>query len=126
MSERDRLLRLRNEMNRRRPKFLRHLWWKFGKFDEVWRKPKGNDNKMRLKLKGYPPVVSVGYRGPKEVRGLHPTGLEPVIVRSEKDLEGLDPEKHIVYIAHGVGLRKRLAILAKAQELKLRVANEGA
>ncbi|HIQ03393.1 MAG TPA: 50S ribosomal protein L32e, partial [Desulfurococcales archaeon] len=93
------------------------------KFDEVWRKPRGLDNKMRLKLKGYPPVVSVGYRGPKLVRGLHPTGKEIVIVHNVKELSKVDKEKHIVYIASTVGKKKRLEIMKKAEELGIKIAN---
>jgi len=124
--ELQRLLRLRKKLKSRKPEFLRTLWWKFPKFknDPKWRKPKGIDNKMRLRLKGYPPIVEVGYRGPAAVRGLHPTGLEPVLVHNEKELEGLDPSKHIVVIASTVGLKKRLKILEKARQLGLRVANE--
>lgn len=124
--ELQRLLKLRKKLKSKKPEFLRTLWWKFPKFknDPKWRKPKGLDNKMRLRLKGYPPIVEVGYRGPAAVRGLHPTGLEPVLVHNEKELEGLDPTKHIVIIASSVGLRKRLKILEKARQLGLRVANE--
>jgi large subunit ribosomal protein L32e len=121
-----RLLRLRRTLKRRRPEFVRYGWWRLEKFKNqwAWRKPKGNDNKMRLMIKGYPAIVKIGYRGPAEVRGLHPTGLRPIVVSSKRDLEGLDPEKHLVYIAGSVGTRKRLEILAKARELGLRVANE--
>lgn len=110
---------------RRKPEFLRHLWWKFPKFQNKlkWKRPRGKDNKMRLKLKGYPPVVSVGYRSPGEIRGLHPSGLIPVVVSSIRDLENLDPEKHIVYIARGVGLRKRDQLVSAALQKGFRVAN---
>ena len=123
--ELQRLLKLRKKLKSKKPEFLRTLWWKFPKFknDPKWRKPKGLDNKMRLRLKGYPPIVEVGYRGPAAVRGLHPTGLEPVLIHNEKELERLDPTKHIVIIASSVGLKKRLKILERARQLGLRIAN---
>ena len=109
------------------PEFIRYHWWRYYRLERgyKWRKPKGNDNKSRLQLKGYPPIVKIGYRTPKEVRGLHPSGLKPVIVTNPKDLEKVDKNKEIVYIASAVGKRKRELILKKAQELGIRVANGG-
>ncbi|MFN4046736.1 MAG: eL32 family ribosomal protein, partial [Acidilobaceae archaeon] len=76
---------------KRKPRFMRYLSWEFWKFErrDSWRRPKGNDSKMRLEIKGYPPRVKIGYRTPRALRGLHPSGLKPVVVRSLKDLEGL-------------------------------------
>lgn len=118
-------LRLRQEMKRGRPEFLRYLWWKKPKFsnDLKWRKPKGVDNKARLQLKGYPPLVKVGYRGPSEARGLHPQGLRPVTVNNPSELLELDPAKYIVYISGRVGLKKAVEIYKLAVERGFKVAN---
>ncbi len=107
------------------PEFIRYHWWRYYRLARgwKWRKPKGNDNKSRRQQKGYPPIVKIGYRTPKEVRGLHPSGLKPVVVHNVKELEGLKKDEVIVYIASNVGRRKREEILKKAQELGLRVAN---
>ncbi len=112
-------------MKKEKPEFLRHLWWKFKKFQNnlKWKKPRGKDNPMRLKLKGYPPLASVGYRTPKIIRGLHPTGLKPVVISSVRDLEGLNPAEVIVYISSTVSLKKRVEIIAKAKQLGFKVAN---
>jgi large subunit ribosomal protein L32e len=128
LKERRRLQRRMWRERSSRPVFLRYLSWRFWKFErhEYWRKPKGNDNKMRLQLKGYPPIVKIGYGTPSDIRGLHPSGLEPVVIHNERELEGLDPERHIVYIASTVGLRKRLELIRAAQERGFRVANAGA
>ncbi len=121
----EKMLELRKKIKNKKPVFYRHLWWKKPKFanDPKWRKPKGLDNKMRLKLKGYPPIVQVGYRGPALVRGLHPTGLEPVVVYSTTDLEKLDPGRHIIYIASTVGLRKRITLEEEARKKGFVIAN---
>jgi large subunit ribosomal protein L32e len=121
----NRLLRVRKKQKARKPEFLRSLWWKFPKFknDPKWRRPKGIDNPMRLKLKGYPPLAEIGYGSPSAVRGLHPTGLIPVVVGSPKEVEKLDPKKHIIYISSRVGLRKRIEILRAAERIGIKVAN---
>jgi len=111
--------------SKKEPEFLRHLWWKFPKFknDLKWRRPKGIDNPVRIKEKGYPPIVSVGYRTPKYIRGLHPSGLKPVVIHNIRELEGLNPSEVIIYVGSTVGIRKRAEIIRKAEELGFLVAN---
>jgi len=120
-----RLLELRKNLKSKKPEFLRHLWWKKPKFknDPKWRKPKGLDNKMRLRLKGYPSLVEIGYRGPRKVRGLHPSGKKSAIVNSIKDLNSLDPATHVLYIGSSVGLKKRMEIIEIALRKGFKVAN---
>ncbi|ALU11378.1 50S ribosomal protein L32 [Ignicoccus islandicus DSM 13165] len=114
-------IKIRNDL----PEFIRYHWWRYFRLERgyKWRKPKGNDNKSRLQLKGYPPIVKIGYRTPKDVRGLHPSGLEPIVIHNEKELEKVDASKHIVYIASSVGKRKREIIVKRAAELGIRIAN---
>ncbi len=118
-----RLLKLREEMNRRRPEFIRQESWRYVRVKESWRRPRGIDSKMRLKKKGKPPLVSIGYRNPRLVRGLHPTGFREVIVYNVKDLEKVDPDKEAIRIAGSVGRRKRIEIIEKADELGIVVLN---
>ena len=121
--EEKRLLRLRNEMNRKRPWFRRQEWFRYKRLGDSWRRPKGKHSKMR-EHKGYrPPVVDSGYRGPKKVRGLHPSGFKEVLVHNAKELEGIDPEREAIRIASRVGVKKRTEIEKKAEELGIRVLN---
>ncbi len=121
--EERRLLRIRNMMNRKRPKFRRQEWFRYKRLGEKWRRPKGKHSKMR-EHKGYrPPVVDSGYRGPRKVRGLHPSGFREVLVHNPKELDGIDPEREAIRIASRVGMKKRLEIEKKAEELGIRVLN---
>jgi len=122
-ADKSRLLRIKTYLNRKRPKFVRQESWRYVRVSPSWRKPRGIDNKMRVKLKGYPKLPSIGYRNPKLVRCLHPSGYEEVIVYSPKDLEKINPETQVVRIAHVVGFRKRLDIIEKAKDLDIKVLN---
>lgn len=89
-----RLLQLRHRMKRKRPKFLHQEHWKLKRFKKAsWRKPKGKRSKMRTKEKGKPALVSIGYKGPKKVRGLHPKGVPEVLVRTVQDIERIQKER---------------------------------
>ncbi|MEM3518904.1 MAG: 50S ribosomal protein L32e [Candidatus Hadarchaeales archaeon] len=107
-----------------KPKFRRQDWWAVKRVGEKWRRPRGIDSKMRLKKKGKPPLVSVGYRSPKTARNLHPSGKVEILVRNMKDLEKADPARNVVRIASGAGLRLRLQIAKKAAERGIRVLNQ--
>jgi large subunit ribosomal protein L32e len=119
----ERLLKLRKEASKKRPKFKRQETWKLKRFknNPTWRKPKGHSSKMRRKLKGRPSIVKVGYRGPKEVRGYHPSGMPEAYINNISDVDGL--ENSILRISSSVGNRKKAEILLKANELNLKVAN---
>jgi large subunit ribosomal protein L32e len=123
--EHKRLLKVRETMKSSKPSFQRHEAWRYKKLDDSWRKPKGIDNKMRIKTKGWPKHVSVGYRSPKKVRYYHPSGKRELIIHNLNELDKVDPSKHIVKLAHTVGYRKRVQIIARAEEQKLQVANPG-
>ena len=78
---------------------------------------------MRLGMRGWPRIVKVGYKRSRKGRGLHPSGLEEVLVRRPADLEGINAKTQIVRISHTVGERNRIAIMDRAQTLELTVAN---
>jgi large subunit ribosomal protein L32e len=119
------LLKLRKRAKAKKPEFLRSESWRYSKMSESWRRPRGLDHKMRRKIKGWPPMVSTGYKGPKIARGLHPSGLREVMVHNVNELESVDPSVQAARIAHTVGKKKRALILAEAKQKKIRVLNPG-
>ena len=119
------LLKLRKRAKQKKPEFLRSESWRYSKMSESWRRPRGLDHKMRRKIKGWPPMVSTGYKGPKIARGLHPSGLREVMVHNVEELALVDPSVQAARIAHTVGKKKRVLILAEAKQKKIRVLNPG-
>jgi len=107
-------------------KFLRResmRYLKFGKKRkkiQAWRKPKGRDNKMREKKRGYPAVVSIGYSNRRELRGKI-NGKQPFAVNNAKDLEKIK-ENQIAVIGK-IGKKKKMEIAKKAKEKKIEIYN---
>lgn len=121
-----RLIKLRAEMKRRKPNFVRMNSWCIARINDSWRSPRRSlDNKIRLERKGFPLRVKAGYRSPRAARGLHPSGKIEVLVHNPEELEGLDPKLHIIRIASTVGARKRGKIVNKAAEMGLHIVNAG-
>src|SRR5215831_3848439 len=119
------LLNERKKISDSRPRFVRQESWRYDRLSESWRRPKGKDNKMRLQVSGVPPLVKIGYRGPRVSRGLHPSGYTDNLVFNVNDLAKLDSKMDAARIAHAVGKRKRIEIIAKASELGIKLLNAG-
>ena len=118
-----RALQVRARARNKKPKFVRAESWMYARFSLSWRKPRGLDNKIRRKILGWPPGPSTGYKGPKIARYLHPSGYKEVIVYNVADLSIVNVDTEAIRIAHRVGKRKRVDIIAKATELNLKILN---
>ena len=99
--------------------FLRRTAKKFSKFGKkrkkllTWRKPKGRDNKMREKRRGYASSVSIGY-GTRTKR-------EFVLINNVKDLDKIGKDQ--IGFVGKVGKKKRIEILTKAKTMKVKLQN---
>lgn len=120
-----RLLELRNEMNRKRPEFHRQEWFRYKKLGDAWRKPRGKHSKLREKRGYRHAFVESGYRGPKLVRYLHPSGFREVYVTHISQLDKVDPKTQAIRISATVGKKKKLEILEKAKSMGIKVLNGG-
>ncbi|HEY7778172.1 MAG TPA: 50S ribosomal protein L32e [Nitrososphaeraceae archaeon] len=119
------LLQLRKKIADKRPEFVRQESWRYDRLAPNWRKPKGKDNKMRRQVSGVPPLVKVGYKGPRKSRGLHPSGYNDILIFNVKDLTKINPKIDAVRIAHTVGNKKRIDIVTEATKLKMKILNPG-
>ncbi|HKZ59880.1 MAG TPA: 50S ribosomal protein L32e [Candidatus Thermoplasmatota archaeon] len=116
-------LKQRKAKDAQRPEFHRQEWFRYQRLGDKWRAPQGIQSKMRRHWGTHADVVSIGYRGPKAARGLHPSGFSEVLIHNAGGLEGLDPAREAVRIAGSVGRRKRQEIQDGAKKLGIRVLN---
>ena len=116
-------LKLRAKLKRKKPEFLRPCKKNVKRIGHKWRRPKGNQSKLRTHKisRGFMP--NTGYGSPKAVRNLHPSGFEDVLVYNVNDLETFDVQKQACRIASNVGRKKRLEIIKKATEMKIKILN---
>jgi len=110
-------------------KFLRHHNDRYKRISyATWRRPKGIDSSVRRRYKGVTPMVKVGYGTNDKHRHIMPNGFLKFRVFNVKDLELLmmQNRKYAAEIAHNVSSRKRKDIVARAQQLNVKVTNPNA
>ena len=117
------MLILRKELSKKRPNFIRQESWRYRRIKRAWRKPKGIDSKMRLNVKGWPAIVKIGYRGPRIVRGLHPSGYRDILIHNINELNRINPKTDAARLASTLGSRKKMALLARAKQIGIKVLN---
>jgi len=120
-----RLMKLRKKINKKRPSFRRVESWRYKRVKDPWRKARGIDSKTRKKKKSGVRSPSVGYRGPKKVRGLHPSGYEEVRVTTLSDIKNLNNRKHALKISGKLGTKKRIVLVDYCQKIGFKVLNLG-
>lgn len=97
-----------SRLGRRRKKLLKY------------RKARGRDNKVRLKMKGHLRNVDIGFKNEKSKRGLI-EGKKPVLIYNLNDLNRLK-EKEVGIIGK-IGNRKRIEIADYCLKNKVRLLN---
>ena len=91
---------------------------------QVWRKPKGRDSKIRLKVRGRPESPTVGHKSPR--KELHKIkGHSVVLIHNMRELFSLR-EGSSALLAR-IGARKKIEIIEEAKKKKITILNvEGA
>ena len=115
-------------MAKKKQKFMRTDFRKYSKLGvrrknkQKYRKGKGIDNKMRLKMKGHLRNVSIGFRSNKKGRGLIQE-LKPVMVNNLKELKNIS--KNEIAIIAKIGSKKRKEILDYAIKNNIKLSIDG-
>ena len=125
MARDKRLMELRKNMNKKRPSFRRVESWRYKRVKDSWRKARGIDSKTRKKKKSGVKSPNIGYRGPKKVRGLHPSGFKEVRITTLDDLKKLNKNKHALKISSKLGAKKRIALTDYCQKRGFKILNLG-
>jgi large subunit ribosomal protein L32e len=120
-----RLMRIRDKLSKKRPSFRRVESWRFKRVKNSWRKSRGIDSQTRKKEKSGVKSPSIGYRSPKKVRGIHPSGYKEVMVFNVNDLKGLNNKKHALKLSGRLGAKKRIALIEYAQNRGFKILNVG-
>ena len=125
MTTNQRAVNSRNRMKKRKPDFVvRASKFKVGGRIKVrWRRARGRHSAIRQHHRGRPKQVSTGYGSPREVRGLHSSGLERVLVHTVAEMRIVNPTLQGAVIASTVSNRARVELLRAAMEKKIRVLN---
>jgi large subunit ribosomal protein L32e len=118
------LLQIKLEKNKRRPKFIRQDYHHRKKVQkDSWRAPKGVHSKMREHRKSRRPLVAVGYRNPVLARGLHKSGAKFAYVSNVLEMQNVNPKESVVVVNGKLGARKKYLLLKKALEKSIPVAS---
>ena len=85
-----------------------------------WRSPKGRDNKMRLRRKGYPKTVEIGYKQEVKTRGM----VDEKEVHKVQNIEELKKLHRGSVVELGrVGAKTKLEMAKIVKEKELKVVN---
>jgi len=117
------LMKRRFSERKGKPKFRRQEAHKLKRLDEKWRRPRGIDSKRQDGQKSKGAVPAIGYGKTASVRGIHPSGYYPILVRNPDELGTIKSDKEAAIISASVGRKKRNLIIKLANELKIAILN---
>ncbi|MDD3263733.1 MAG: eL32 family ribosomal protein [Candidatus Nanoarchaeia archaeon] len=117
------LLEKKRVEKKKMPKFIRSDAHKKKRLGIKWKKPIGIHPKMRLKIKGKPVMVNIGYKTPLELQNHSMrNGLKIVEVRTMDELKLINPKEECAELV-GVGFRKKKEMIAFCEANKITINN---
>jgi len=122
MAESKSLLEQRRLIKGKKPTFTRQESHRKKKLGDEWRKPRGMHSKMRLHQRGKKRSPETGWGSPEEVSGMHPSGLRPILVFAQSQVDSLKNGEGIILSGH-LGMKKRAVIAEYAKKKGFTVLN---
>lgn len=116
-------LAIRKAEKSKKPNFKRQDYNHKVKLGQAWRKPKGKHSKVRLCRDGHQGMARIGWGSPRAASGLHPSGLQPIIVSALSDIASLDEKIHGAVLSRTVGTKKKLALVEELGKKKITILN---
>lgn len=108
----------------RKLKFIRNDYLR-KKLENKWRKQKAfHHSKARVRDLVKIRNVKEGYKAPRVIRGVHPSGYEEVLVSNINDLKKVDPKTQAIRIRK-IGKKKKKILIEEAKKYKIKVLNPG-
>ncbi|MEM3361863.1 MAG: eL32 family ribosomal protein [Candidatus Anstonellaceae archaeon] len=109
---------------KKKPKFLRPNYGRSSRkrIKDNWRRPRGIDNKKRVKKAYMGASPSIGYSQDKKIRGLHPSGKKEFLVSNLEELKKV-PQDGVVRLASTIGRKLRIKLVEQAAKLGLVILN---
>ncbi len=123
MAQTKQLLAVRAKSNARKPDFVVKESRYVTRIKKRWRFMHGRHSKVRQMHCGRPALPTPGYGAPAEVRGMHRSGLMPVVVATEKQLFALNPAHQGAVLASKLGARKRVVLMTLASQKNISLLN---
>jgi len=116
------LVDFKNKKKAKNPRFVRQDTHKKKRITVGWRKPRGWDSKQRKRMQREA-IVEPGYGSPKELRGVHKSGLEIVTVISLDVLKSVNKKTQGIIVSGKIGMRRKVAIITEAMKQEIKILN---
>lgn len=116
--------KLIRQRRRKKPKFIREDYHKSHRYKirEQWRKPKGISSKVKIKKRGKRMPVEIGYKSPRAISGLHPSGVKFTMIFNLKGIKNIE-KGSAVMISSTIGKRKKIEIIRQCADKGLLILN---
>src|SRR3989338_7524122 len=108
---------------KKKPLFNRTDANKGKKFGSRWNKPRGLQNKLRMKIKSHGSRPSPGYGAPKNLKNLVKNEMKLVRVFGVEQLSGVNVKSEIIILDGRIGTKKKIDLLERICKLNVSIYN---